>query len=109
MSNSSRPGQFATYSYYLAFVSSGIVLIAFAASIFKSPIFNIVWLALITAGAGTFFALAARSDFKRQAASEEDESHVRVGLRVNLATLIFMIIIVIFVIVVSALPGIGFQ
>jgi hypothetical protein len=105
MSNSSRPGQFATYSYYLAFASSGIVLIAFIASMFKSPIFNIVWLALITGGVGAFFALAARSDFKRQAATEEDERHLRVGLRVNLATLVFMVIIVIFVVVISSLPG----
>jgi hypothetical protein len=105
MSNSSRPGQFATYSYYLAFASSGIVLIAFLASavLRNSGFYNVVWLALITGGVGTFFALAARSDFKHQAATEEDERHVRVGLRVNLATLVFMLIIVIFVIVVSAI------
>ncbi len=105
MSNTSRPGQFATYSYYLAFVSSGIVLIAFVASMLKSPLFNVVWLALITGAVGTFFAMAARSDFKRKGASPEDENRARVGFRVNLATTIFMLILVIFVLVVSALPG----
>jgi hypothetical protein len=105
MSDSSRPSQFAAYSYYLAFVSSGIVLIAFVASILKSPLFNIVWLALITGAVGTFFAMAARSDFKRKGASPEDENRARLGFRVNLATSIFMILLVIFMIVTSAIFG----
>ncbi|MBN1120432.1 MAG: hypothetical protein JXJ17_05100 [Anaerolineae bacterium] len=105
MSDSSRPGQFAAYSYYLAFASSGIMLIAFVASMLKSPFFNIVWLALITGAVGTFFAMAARSDFKRKGASPEDEQRARVGFRVNLATSIFMILLVIFMLIVSAIPG----
>ena len=106
MSNQSRPGQFATYSYYLAFVSSGIMLIAFVAQLLNlRVIFNIVWLSLITGAVGTFFAMAARSDFKRVGATEEDEARARVGLRINLAATIFMLIVVVFAIVASALPG----
>jgi hypothetical protein len=101
MSNSSRPGQFATYSYYLAYASSGIVLIALVASMLNSPLFHVVWLALVTGGVGTFFAMAARSDFRRQGASPEDEQHARLGFRINLATSIFMIVLVIFTVVAS--------
>ncbi len=111
MSNRPEPSVFAQGSYILAFVSAFILLASFFLGfrIFDSVRFlrQIVWLALITSGIGSFLAYAARSDFKRRGGSDELQRRARIGWRINLATFVLLVILAVIQIVVLAMPGIG--
>jgi len=88
LKNRPDPETFARYSYNLAYVSSGIILLAIIVSLIPLPIAatlaNVIWLALISGVAGTFMGFAANSDFKRYPGSEEGIHAARVGFRLNL-------------------------
>lgn len=96
MNNRPDPETFARYSYYLAYASSAIILLSLIFWIIPGPVgtvlSNMVWLALVTGIAGTFMALAARSDFKRVPASEEAAHAAKFGLRLNLLTTVVVIL-----------------
>ena len=111
MANRPDPGAFATYSYYLAFASAAILLLAFLIGLVPSdalkPMAHIIWLALLTSAIGAFLAFAARSDFRHQSGAPEDERRARTGLRVNLAVLVFMVLLLIFIFMMRLLSGGG--
>jgi hypothetical protein len=90
---------FYQYTYYLAFATSAILIVAFILGLkwFDgiAILRNVVWLALITSALGTFFGLAARSEWKRREPSPEERNLVKIGLRTNIAALAFMILAVI--------------
>nr|MBN1229669.1 hypothetical protein [Anaerolineae bacterium] len=104
------PAMFVEISYYLAFASTGILLMTFILGVLRiealRPLGQLIWLALITSAVGTFLAFAARSEYKKAEPTDEEAYKLRIGLRVNLATLAFMIIFALFVIVVALLPTI---
>jgi hypothetical protein len=104
------PADFALYSYTLAFASSGIVTLAIILSMLKSPLVQILWLALLTSAVGTFLGSAARSDFKQRSASEEAKHQANVGFRVNLGVLIVMLIMALIAVAgtLNLIPGFGF-
>ena len=96
LKNRPDPETFARYSYLLAYVSSGIILLALIISIIPFPIAatlsNVIWLALITGIAGTFMGFAANSDFKRFPGTPEAVHAARVGMRLNLfATIVITV------------------
>lgn len=100
MKNRPDPETFARYSYLLAYVSSGIILLSLIISIIPLAIAtvlsNVIWLALISGIAGTFLGFAANSDFKRYPGSPEAVHAARVGFRLNLfATIVIMLFAVI--------------
>ena len=111
MSNRPDPIRFAKYSYYMAFVSAVILLLAFILSMpfFRSELtealINIVWLALISGGIGTFLAFAARSDFKRSPGSAEAVRHARVGWRVNIGALFVVLVTAAFVVAIRVIAS----
>ena len=88
LKNRPDPETFARYSYLLAYISSGIILLALIISFIPLPIAtvlsNVIWLALITGIAGTFMGFAANSDFKRFPGTPEAVHAARVGMRLNL-------------------------
>jgi hypothetical protein len=105
------PGLLAEISYYLAFASTGLLLLTFLLGLARvealRPLGQLIWLVLITSAAGTFLGFAARSDFKRIEPTDRDVRRLRLGLRVNLMALGFMVLFVLFVIVVALLPNVG--
>ena len=111
MSNRPDPIRFARYSYYLAFASALIVLMVFVISLpffrsdLTSALVNVVWVALITGGIGTFFAYAARADFKRTPGPAEAVRHARVGWRVNLGALLVVLVWAAFYVVISLIAS----
>ena len=111
MSNRPDPIRFARYSYYLAFVSALIVLMVFIFSLpflrsdLTTALVNIVWVALITGGIGTFLAYAARADFKRTPGPAEAVRHARVGWRVNLGALLVVLVWAAFYVVISLIAS----
>ena len=113
MSNRPDPTAFADMSYILAFVSAFILLLTFALGFIHTAFFAtlqqvIIWFALVSGGIGAFLAYAARSDFKRYSGSPDAKRKARVGWRVNLATLVFMLLYVLaFVVVRAGLFGFG--
>jgi cytochrome b561 len=113
MTNRPDPTAFADISYILAFVSAFILLLTFGLGFVRTAFFDtlqqvIIWFALVSGGIGTFLAYAARSDFKRYSGPADAQRKARVGWRVNLATLIFMLLYVLtFVVVRVGLFGFG--
>ena len=111
MTNRPDPIRFAKYSYYMAFASALILLVAFIFSLpflrsdLSSALINIVWLALITGGIGTFLAYAARADFKRAPGPAEAVRHARVGWRVNLGALFVVLVTAAFVIAIRIIAA----
>ncbi len=111
MSNRPDPVLFARYSYYLAFASAAILLIAFIISVASHVVqsdlpgilIHVVWLALITGGVGTFLAYAARSDFKRNPGPAEAVIQARIGWRVNLGALAVLAVSAFFIIIIRLL------
>jgi len=96
LKNRPDPETFARYSYLLAYVSSGIILLALVISVIPLPIAaalsNVIWLALITGIAGSFMGFAATSDFKRYPGTPEAVHAARVGMRLNLfATIVITV------------------
>jgi hypothetical protein len=95
MKNRPDPETFARYSYNLAYVSSGIILLAIIVSLIPLPIAavlsNVIWFALISGVAGTFMGFAANSDFKRYPGSAEGVHAAKMGLRLNLFTTIVVL------------------
>jgi hypothetical protein len=106
------PADFALYSYTLAFVSSGILTLTFILGLLRSPLVQIMWLALLTSAVGTFLGSAARSDFKHRSRSvtEDVEHKANVGFRVNLGFLIVLLILALVAIAgtLNLIPGFGF-
>ncbi|HEC23854.1 MAG TPA: hypothetical protein ENI95_13150 [Chloroflexi bacterium] len=90
------PVMFAEGSYILAFLSAFILVLTFifGLKVFEPVAFlrQIMWLALVTSGIGVFLSYAARQDFKRFSGPPEAIRKARVGWRVNLAVLIFMLV-----------------
>jgi hypothetical protein len=113
MKNRPNPEVFAYYSYRLAYVSSGIVLLSIIISIIPGPITgalsNIIWLALVSGIAGTFMGFAASSDFKRVPGSAEAVHAARVGFRLNLFTTIVVVAIAVIGFVGSAIASMPIQ
>ena len=101
--NRPDPVTFAEGSYILAFASAFIILLTFILGFraFDSVALlrQIVWLALLTSGVGVFLSYAARQDFKRYSGPDDAVRKARVGWRVNLAVLVFMVIIALIAIV----------
>jgi hypothetical protein len=97
----------AAYSYYLAIASAAIMilamLLAFIPIRFLAPLVHVIWLTLITSAAGTFLAVTARNEFKRHPPTEDEERHARIGLRVNVAALLFTLLLVVAVLLVNML------
>ena len=95
--NRPDPVTFAEGSYILAFASAFIIMLAFILSLHAfdsmAVLRHIVWLALITSAVGVFLGFAARQDFKRYSGPEDAIRKARVGWRVNLAVLVFMLVI----------------
>lgn len=103
--NRPDPETFARASYYLAFVSSGILTLAMILGFLGSSLSSIMWLCLLTSAIGTFTGYAARADFKRN--PPEDGSLVMramTGLRINLGVLIVMILASIIAIILVVGP-----
>lgn len=98
MSNRPDPRGMIQLSYILAFVSALILLASYAlAWVLRGTdigtyVGQIIWLALITSAIGTFLAFAARSDLRGQELPPDLARRLRVGLRVNLAALILMLL-----------------
>src|SRR5574341_863408 len=90
--NRPDPRTFVLYSYYLAFASSGVMLLTFLFALvpFARPLVHVMWLALITSPIGVFLGVTARSDFKDQEVEEALKRKMGIGIRVNLLTLIFI-------------------
>lgn len=110
MSRRTQPEAFATYSYYLAIASVGILLLyglLGVLGIMGGVLSQFVWVVFITSGVGAFFAFAARSDFRRHGPSEATLRRARVGWRVNLGALAFMLLFALVFIAVMLLPGIS--
>jgi hypothetical protein len=107
MSNRPNPYTFAEFSYMLAFASAIILLVAFVLGfrIFDAIGFlrNIVWLSLVTSAVGLFLAWAARSDFRRHPAPPDIDRKARVAFRINLVTLVLMLILLMITIVGTVL------
>jgi hypothetical protein len=105
--NRPDPVTFAEGSYMLAFTSALIIMLRFFLGLrmFDSValIRQIVWLALFTSAVGVFLSYAARQDFKRYSGPEDSIRKARVGWRVNLAVLIFMLVIAL----VAIVKGLG--
>jgi archaellum biogenesis protein FlaJ (TadC family) len=105
--NRPDPVTFAEGSYILAFASAFIMMLAFVLGLraFDSVAMlrQIVWLALFTSGVGVFLSYAARQDFKRYSGPADAIRKARVGWRVNLAVLIFMLVIAL----VAIVKGLG--
>jgi hypothetical protein len=97
----------AAYSYYLAVASVTIMILAMILTFiplrFLAPLVHIIWLTLITSAAGTFLAVTARNEFKRRPPTEDEARHARIGLRVNVAALIFMLLLMLAVVLVNML------
>lgn len=93
--NRPDPRTFVLYSYYLAFASSGVMLLTFLFALvpFARPLVHVMWLALITSPIGVFLGVTARSDFKDQEVEEALKRKMGIGIRVNLLTLIFMLLV----------------
>lgn len=111
MTNRPDTRTLAAYSYYLALASAGVMMLSLLLGLIPGRVIgilqNVIWLVVITSALGTFCGFAARSDLKLDGGSEEDRRNARVGLRVNLAALIVMLLMVVFVVVLNLLPGIG--
>lgn len=111
MSNRPSPQIFARYSYYLAFVSSGIILLSLLLSAIPgdvgSVLVNVVWLAFISGIAGTFMGWAATSDFKRRPADDESIHQARIGFRINLGATIVMVLMALIGVVMRILSSIS--
>jgi hypothetical protein len=109
MNNRPDPEMFARYSYYLAFASAFILLVAFLVSFLPAPIsailVNVVWLALITAIVGTFLGFAATRDFKRTPGSDQSMREARVGFRINLIAGTVMILIAVLAIIIRVITS----
>jgi archaellum biogenesis protein FlaJ (TadC family) len=105
--NRPDPVTFAEGSYILAFASAFIMMLAFILGLraFDSVAMlrQIVWLALFTSGVGVFLSYAARQDFKRYSGPADAIRKARVGWRVNLAVLIFMLVVT----VIAIIRGLG--
>jgi archaellum biogenesis protein FlaJ (TadC family) len=105
--NRPDPVTFAEGSYILAFASALIIMLAFILGLHAfdsmAMLRQIVWLALITSGVGVFLSFAARQDFKRYSGPEDAVRKARVGWRVNLAVLVFMLIVT----VIAIIRGLG--
>jgi hypothetical protein len=95
----------AQWSYYLAYASSGILLFGFFLLLLRSPLTAIVWLVLITSAMGTFMAWAARQEFKGKPGPEDSVAMAYSAFRINLGTLIGMLILVVLVIVAQVIIG----
>lgn len=97
----------ATYSYYLAYASAAIMILAmlfaFIPVRFLAPLVHIIWITLITSAAGTFLAATARGEFKRRPPTEQEERRARIGLRVNIAALLFVLLLALAVVLVNVL------
>jgi hypothetical protein len=97
--NRPDPVTFAEGSYILAFASAFIITLTFILGlrVFDSVavLRQIVWLALVTSGVGVFLSFAARQDFKKYSGPADAVRKARVGWRVNLAVLIFMLVVTI--------------
>lgn len=97
MKNRPDPETFARYSYLLAYVSSGIILLALVISVIPLPIAavlsNVIWLALISGIAGTFMGFAANNDFKRYPGPPEAVHAAKTGMRLNLFATIVIVAI----------------
>lgn len=111
MANRSNSDMFAEMSYYLAIASTLIMVLTFVIGMTRiealAPLRNLIWLVLITSGVGVFMALAARSDFRRNPPPEELVRFQKVGLRVNVAALVFMLLLSAIVIAIALSPSIG--
>ncbi len=111
MSNRPDPVVFARYSYILAFVSAGIIFVTLLLYVPVLPedlrrvLVNIVWLALITGGVGTFMAYAARSDFRRNPGPLSAINQARIGFRVNLGALSVTLVWAVMVIIIRILAA----
>jgi magnesium-transporting ATPase (P-type) len=105
--NRPDPVTFAEGSYILAFASAFIIMLAFILGLHAfdslAMLRQIVWLALLTSGVGVFLSYAARQDFKRYSGPEDAIRKARVGWRVNLAILVFMLIVTL----VAIIQGLG--
>lgn len=105
--NRPDPVTFAEGSYILAFASAFIIMLALILGLHAfdslAMLRQIVWLALVTSAVGVFLSYAARQDFKRYSGPEDAIRKARVGWRVNLAVLIFMLIITL----VAIIQGLG--
>ncbi len=111
MANRSNSDLFAEMSYYLAIASTLIMVLTFAIGMTRvealSPLRNLIWLVLITSGVGLFMGLAARSDFKRAPPAAELVRFQKIGVRVNAAALVFMLMLSAIVIAMALSPSIG--
>jgi len=109
MSSRPSPETFARYSYFLALASSIILFITFIVMLIPRPLsealVNIVWLALVTSGAGTFLAYAARADFRRNPGAPDAVRQARIGWRVNLGALAVVTITALFNIILKLLTS----
>src|SRR5688572_7329309 len=97
----------AQWSYYLAYASSGILMLAFIFSLLRVPLTPIVWLALITSAVGTFMAWTARREFKARPGPADSVKMARMAWRVNLGALIVMLIAVVLVVILQLVVLMG--
>lgn len=109
MANRPDPATFAKYSYYLAYVSAGILLLGFLLSFVRLPIasvlIQIVWLALVTGYVGMFMGYAASRDFKKKPGPDEAMNQARIGFRVNMGAAAATTVLAIFSIIIRILAS----
>jgi hypothetical protein len=105
----SRPDavQFARWSYYLSYVTSGILLLAFILNMARTPLGAIVWLAFVTSAVGAFMGWAARRDFKVRPADQKVMQMAKQGFRTNVLGFICLIIMFVIFLIIRGMMSQG--
>lgn len=92
--------QFAKWSYYLSFATSGIMLLGLLLGFARTPLAGVIWLSFVTSAVGAFMAWAAKNEFKTKPPSDDVMMMAKRGWRVNIVgfgiMIAFLVVLLIF-------------